>query len=59
MPETAKIVDSFRMVFPKIKVLYAEEGQYRVGKKPDQSKYVTPNVDYLKDTLTVKKGKKK
>jgi hypothetical protein len=47
------------MVFPKIKVLYAEEGQYRVGKKPDQSKYVTPNVDYLKDTLTVKKGKKK
>jgi len=59
MPETAKIVDSFRMVFPKIKVLYAEEGQYRVGKKPDKSKYVTPNLAYLNDTLTVKKGKKK
>jgi hypothetical protein len=59
MPETAKIVDSFRMVFPRIKVLYAEEGQYRVGKKPDTSKYVTPNLDYLNDTLTVKKGKKK
>ena len=59
MPETAKIVDSFRMVFPKIKVLYAEEGQFRVGKKPDPSKYVTPNLDYLNDTLIVKKGKKK
>jgi hypothetical protein len=47
------------MVFPKIKVLYAEEGQYRVGKKPDPSKYVTPNLDYLNDTLIVKKGKKK
>ena len=42
MPETAKIVDSFRTVFPKIKVLYAEEGPYRVGKKPDPSKYVVP-----------------
>jgi hypothetical protein len=59
MPETAKIVDSFRMVFPKIKVLYAEEGQYRVGKKPDPSKYVVPYTAYLNDTLTVKKGKKK
>ena len=42
MPETAKVVDHFRTVFPKIKVLYAEEGQYRIGNKPDPSKYVTP-----------------
>jgi hypothetical protein len=59
MPKTAKIVDSFRTVFPKIKVLYAEEGSYRVGKKPDPSKYVVPNIAYLNDKPTVKKGKKK
>ena len=56
MPETAKIVDSFRMVFPKIKVLYAEEGPYKIGKKPDQSKYVVPCIDERK---LEKKGKKK
>jgi hypothetical protein len=44
MPETAKVVDQFRMVFPKIKVLYAEEGQYRIGVKPDPSKYVVPCI---------------
>lgn len=59
MPETAKIVDLFRTVFPKIKVLYAEEGQYRVGVKPDPSKYVVPNIAYLNDKPTEKKGKKK
>ena len=42
MPETAKVVDYFRTVFPKIKVIYAEEGDYRIGKKPDPSKYVVP-----------------
>jgi hypothetical protein len=46
------------MVFPKIKVLYAEEGQYRVGKKPDPSKYATPNIAYLNDK-PIKKGNKK
>jgi hypothetical protein len=56
MPETAKIVDSFRMVFPKIKVLYAEEGNYRVGKKPDKSKYVVPCIDERK---LIKKERKK
>lgn len=59
MPETAKIVDSFRTVFPKIKVLYAEEGQYRVGVKPDRSKYVVPYLAYLNDKPIEKKGKKK
>ena len=59
MPQTAKLVDSLRMVFPKIKVLYAEEGPYRVGKKPDPSKYVVPNIGYLSDKPTEKKGRKK
>lgn len=58
MPETAKVVDTFREVFPKIKVLYAEEGQYRIGKKPDMSKLVTPNLDYLNDKPTVKRKRK-
>jgi hypothetical protein len=44
-----------RTEFPGIKVLYAEEGQYRLGKKPDPSKYVTPQC-YVEPT---KKGKKK
>jgi len=49
MPETAKVVDHFRTVFPKIKVLYAEEGQYRIGVKPDQSKYVVPCISEPKE----------
>ena len=48
MPQTAKIVDEFRKVFPTIKVLYAEEGQYRIGTKPDPSKYVVPSIDERK-----------
>lgn len=55
MPETAKVVDYFRMVFPKIKVLYAEEGDYRIGKKPDPSKYAVPCIDEKK---LEKKGSK-
>ena len=55
MPETAKVVDYFRTVFPKIKVIYAEEGQYRIGKKPDPSKYVVPCIN----EPIVKKGKRK
>ena len=54
MPETAKVVDYFRTVFPKIKVLYAEEGDYRIGNKPDPSKYVVP-----RSYVEPKKGKKK
>ena len=56
MPETAKIVDQFRTVFPKIKVLYAEEGQYRIGVKPDPSKYVVPCIN---EPVKPKKGKTK
>ena len=55
MPQTAKLVDELRMVFPKIKVLYAEEGQYRIGKKPDPSKYVVPCIDERKLDKKVRK----
>jgi len=55
MPETAKVVDYFRTVFPKIKVIYAEEGDYRIGKKPDESKRVVFKGYYEPP----KKGKKK
>jgi len=54
MPETAKVVDYFRTVFPKIKVLYAEEGDYRIGKKPDASKYAV-----FKSSYEPKKARKK
>ena len=59
MPKVSQIVDWMRTEFPGVKVLYAEEGPYRVGKKPDPSKYVVPNIAYLYDKPTVKKGKKK
>ena len=55
MPETAKVVDTFRAVFPKIKVLYAEEGDYRIGTKPDPSKYAVPCISEPK----LEKRKKK
>ena len=54
MPETAKVVDYFRTVFPKIKVLYAEEGDYRIGVKPDPSKYAV-----FKSSYEPKKARKK
>lgn len=58
MPEVSRIVDWMRTEFPDIKVLYAEEGQYRLGKKPDESKRVIPNIAYLNDK-PIKKGNKK
>jgi len=56
MPEVSQIVDWMRTEFPGIKVLYAEEGQYRVGVKPDPSKYVVPCI---REPKLEKKGKKK
>ena len=58
MPKTAKVVDWMRTEFPGIKVLYAEEGQYRIGKKPDESKRVVPYTAYLNDKPTKKARKK-
>jgi hypothetical protein len=55
MPEVSQIVDWMRTEFPGIKVLYAEEGQYRVGVKPDPSKYVVPCIS---EPVTPKKGSK-
>ena len=59
MPQTAKLVDELRMVFPKIKVLYAEEGQYRIGKKPDPSKYVVPTIDERKVVKNERESKRR
>lgn len=33
MPETAKLIDEWKKVIPGIKVLYAEEGQYKLGNR--------------------------
>ena len=59
MPLTAKIVDELRKEFPKIKVLYAEEGQYRIGTKPDPSKYVVPTIDERKVVKNERKPRKR
>ena len=59
MPQTAKLVDELRMVFPKIKVLYAEEGQYRIGTKPDPSKYVVPTIDERKVVKNERESKQR
>ena len=56
MPEVSRIVDWMRTEFPGIKVIYAEEGQYRVGKMPYRSKYVVPCISEPK---VIKNGKKK
>lgn len=45
MPWVASIVDECRKHFGEgVKVLYAKENGIEVGKKPDPSKYVVPNV---------------
>jgi hypothetical protein len=33
MPNTAKMIDWIRSEIPDVKVLYAEEGQYKVGSR--------------------------
>jgi len=33
MPKTAKLIDWIRSEIPDVKVLYAEEGQYKVGSR--------------------------
>ena len=59
MPKVSLIVDWMKIDFPGIKVLWAQEGDYMLGKKPDKSKYCTPNLDYLNDKKVEKKTKKK
>jgi hypothetical protein len=56
MPHTASIVDWIRSEFPDIKVLYAKEGDYVMGKDIDRTKLVTPNLQLGKPPK--EKGKK-
>jgi hypothetical protein len=57
MPNTARIVDWLRSELGEgVKVLYAEEGQYRVGKKIE-GKLVVPYFDTSEPPK--KKGRKK
>ena len=45
MPWVASMVDEFRKHFGQdVKVLYAKENGIEVGRLPDPSKYVVPNV---------------
>jgi hypothetical protein len=44
MPHTAAMIDWLRSEFPDIKVLYAKEGDYVMGKDLDRSKLVTPCI---------------
>ena len=56
MPHTAKTVDWLRSEFPDIKVLYAKEGDYVMGKDIDRTKLVAPNLQLGKPPK--EKGKK-
>ena len=44
MPHTAAMIDELRNEFGDIKVLHAEEGDYRIGKPLDRSKLVKPVI---------------
>jgi len=56
MPLTAQAVDWIRSEFPGVKVLYAREGDYVMGKDIDRSKLVKPCIQ---EGIPPKKGKKK
>lgn len=56
MPLTAQAVDWIRSEFPGVKVLYAREGDYVIGKDIDRSKLVKPCIQ---EGIPPKKGKKK
>ena len=50
MPHTAKMVDEIRKVIPDIKVIYAEEGNYKLGKPLGSA--VVPHLEEKNDTHT-------
>ena len=56
MPHTAAMIDELRSEFGDIKVLYAEEGDYRIGKPLDRSKLVKP---VIQEGIPPKERKKK
>ena len=56
MPQTAVLIDQLRNELGDIKVLYAEEGDYRMGTPLDRSKLVKLDIPPPEET---KKRKKK
>ena len=56
MPHTAALIDQLRSELGDIKVLYAEEGDYRMGTPLDRSKLVKLDIPPPEET---KKRKKK
>ena len=56
MPHTAAMIDYLRSELGNIKVLYAEEGNYRIGKPLDRSKLATPAIQ---EGIPPKERKKK
>ena len=54
MPKVAQAIDEWKSVLPDIKVLYAEEGSYSMGKKPN-GVLITPILHIEEE----KKGRKK
>jgi hypothetical protein len=45
MPHTAALIDKLRNELGDIKVLYAKEGDYVMGKDIDRSKLVKPMIE--------------
>lgn len=58
MPNVAKMVDAIRAVFGQdVKVLYAKEGEYELGRPIDRSKLVKPAVAPVFELSTTRKRK--
>lgn len=59
MPNVAKMVDEIRAVFGEgVKVIYAKEGDYELGRPFDRSKLVTPAVAPLFELSNTRKSKR-
>lgn len=57
MPNVAKMVDDVRAIFgPGVKVVYAREGEYELGKRPDPANFVTPIVSLHIPSKEKRKG---
>jgi len=55
MPHTAALIDKLRSELGDIKVLYAEEGDYRMGTPLDRSKLVKLDIPPPEETKKRKK----
>lgn len=58
MPQTARMIDWIRTEIPDVKVLYAEEGQYKVGSR--EGEYIVFKSNYEEENgLHTKSGRSK